>query len=135
MKKQIQGGLHMFKNLFFTPWHQMFLAVKEKRFAKRVIRCLLEAYSVVSAEKPDLSDKALYREVLLHTQQVDPLRVDQLLLRAEDSIDEWTAPGRNGLGFREIAHLFVLTQYQAIGHKGTIVSFGEIVDSLIPADL
>ena len=113
----------------------MFLAVKEKRFAKRVIKRLLEAYSAVSADNPDLSDKALYREVLLHTQQVDPLRVDQLLLQAEDSIDEWTAPGRDELGFREIAHFFVLTQYQATGHKGTVVSFGEIVDSLIPAEL
>ena len=125
----------MFKEPPFMSWHQMFLAVKEKRFAKRVIERLLEAHSAVSADNPDLSDKALYREVLLHTQQVDPLRVDQLLLQAEDSIDEWTAPGRDELGFREIAHFFVLTQYQATGHKGTVVSFGEIVDSLIPAEL
>ena len=116
-------------------WHQMFLAVKEKRFAKRVIERLLEAHSAVSANNPGLSDKALYREVLLHTQQVDPLLVDQLLLQAEDSIDEWTSPGRDGLGFREIAHFFVLKQYQATGHKGTVVSFEQIVNSLIPAEL
>jgi len=113
----------------------MFLALKEKRFAKRVIKRLLKAYSAVSADNPDLSHKALYREVLLHTQQVDLSHVDQLLQHAEDSIDQWTASGRDGLGFREIAHFFVLTQYQATGHKGTVVSFEQIVNSLIPAEL
>jgi len=113
----------------------MFLAFKEKRFAKRVIKRLLEAYSAVSADNPDLSDKALYREVLLHTKQVELSHVDQMLQQAEDSIDQWTASGRDGLGFREIAHFFVLTQYQATGRKGTVVSFEQIVNSLIPAEL
>ena len=113
----------------------MFLAFKEKRFAKRVIKRLLEAYLTVSAENPALSDKALYREVLLHTQQVNLSRVDQMLQQAEDSLDQWTASGRDGLGFREVAHFFVLTQYQATGHKGTVISFEQIVNSLIPAEL
>jgi hypothetical protein len=113
----------------------MFLAFKEKRFAKRVIKHLLETFSAVSAENPDLSGKALYREVLLHTQQIDPLLVDQILQQAEDSIDQWTASGRDGLGFREVAHFFALTQYQATGHKGTVVSFEQIVNSMIPANL
>ena len=112
----------------------MFLAIKEKRFAKRVIKRLLKSYSAVSAEKPGLSGKALYREVLLH-EQVEPLRVDQILRQAEDSIDEWTAHGRDGLGFREVAHYFVMSQHQAAGYVGTVVSFRGIVNSLIPADL
>jgi hypothetical protein len=113
----------------------MFLAFKEKRFAKRVIKRLLEAYLTVSAENPELSGKALYREVLLHTQQVDLSRVDQMLQQAEDSLDQWTASGRGGLRFREVAHFFVLTQYQVTGHKGTVVSIEQIVNSLIPAEL
>jgi hypothetical protein len=56
----------------------MFLAIKEKRFAKRVIKRLMHSHSAVSAEKPGLSGNALYREVLLHSQQVDPLRADQI---------------------------------------------------------
>lgn len=113
----------------------MFLAIKERRFAKRVTKCLLESYSVVSAEKPDLSDRALYREVLLHTQKVDPQHVDQILKQAEDSVDEWTAGDRDGLGFREVVHYFVMLQHLAAGHKGTVISLGDIVNSLIPADL
>ena len=113
----------------------MFLAFKEKRFAKRVIQHLLEKYSTVSEENPDLSGKALYREILLRTQQIDPLLVDRMLQQAEDSIDQWTASGRDGLGFREVAHFFALTQYQATGQKGTVVSFEQIVNSLIPANL
>lgn len=113
----------------------MFLAIKERYFAKRVIRLLLESYSAVSAENPELSDKALYREVLLHTKQVDQSRVDQILQQAEASIDEWTAPSRDELGFREVAHFLIMLQHQAAGYEGAIVSFGHIVDSLIPADL
>ncbi len=113
----------------------MFLAFKERCFAKRAIKRLLESYSAVSAENPGLSDKALYREVLLHTQQVDHSRVDQILRQAEDSIDEWTARGRDELGFREVAHFFVMLQHQAAGYEGTVISFGHIVDSLIAADL
>ncbi len=113
----------------------MFLAFKEKRFAKRVIRRLLQRYSAVSAENPDLSGRALYREILLRTQQIDPLLVDQMLQQAEDSIDRWTASGRDGLGFREVAHYFTLSLYQSTGRKGTVVSFGQIVNSLIPENL
>ncbi len=116
-------------------WHYIFLTIKERRFAKRVAKRLLKSYSAVSGEQLDLSGKALYREVLLHTQQVEPSRVDQILRQAEDSVDEWTAPGRSGLGFREVVHFFVMLQHNQAGHKGTVVSFGEIVDALIPAHL
>ena len=113
----------------------MFLAFKEKRFAKRVAQQLLKMYSVVSAEKPDLSGKALYREILLRTRQIDPLLVDQVLQQAEDSIDQWTVSGKDTLGFREVAHFFTLRQYLAAGHEGTVISFDQIVNSLIPANL
>ena len=113
----------------------MFLAFKEKRFAKRIIQHLLEKYSAVSVENPHLSGKALYREILLRTQQIDPLLVDRMLQQAEDSVDQWTASGRDGLGFREVAHFFTLAQYQAAGHKGTVVSLEKIVNSRIPPNL
>ena len=113
----------------------MILAIKEKRFAKRVVKRLLKSYSAVSAEKPGLSGNALYREVLLHTKQVDPPRADQILQQAEDSVDEWTAGAKDGLGFRQVVHFFVMSQYREAGHVGTVVSFREIVYSLVPADL
>ena len=113
----------------------MFLAIKEKRFAKRVIRRLLESHSAVSAERPDLSGKALYREVLLHTQQVDPSCVDQVLRQAEDSVDEWTSHTTEGLRFQQVVHFLVTSQYLEAGHAGTVVSFRDIVCSRIPDDL
>jgi hypothetical protein len=125
----------MFNKEIFIDLELVFLAIKERRFAKRVTKRLLQSYSAVSAEKPDLSNQALYREVLLHTQQVDPPDVGRVLKQAEDSVDAWTAYGREGLGLREVAHFFVMTQHQAAGHKGTVVSFGEIVNSLIPENL
>ena len=114
---------------------QFLLAIQEKQFSRRTVKSLLKSHSSVSAQKPDMSGRALYREVLLHTQQVEASFVDQILQQAEDSVDEWTAPGREGLGFREVVHYFVLSQYVSAGHVGTIVSFREVVDSLIPADM
>ena len=125
----------MFKGKPLWFMFKMFLAFKEKRFAKRLIRLLLQKYSAVSAENPGLSGKALYREVLLRTQRIDPSLVDRMLQQAESSVDQWTASGRDGLGFREVAHFFTLAQYRATGHKGTIVSFEQLVNSRIPADL
>lgn len=113
----------------------MFLAIKEKRFAKRVIKSLLKSHSEVSAENPGLSGRPLYREVLLHSEQVDPPRADQILRQAEDSVDEWTAGGSRELGFRQVVHFFIVSEYQAAGHVGTVVSIRDIVYSLIPADL
>ena len=113
----------------------MFLASKEKRFAKRIVKKLLTSHSEVSSEKPELSGNALYREILLHTQQVDPSHVDRILLQAEDSIDEWTAGARCELEFRQVVHFFVLSQYLADGHTGTVVSFRNVVYSLVPANL
>lgn len=113
----------------------MFSAFKEKRFAKRVIKDLLKSHAAIVAENPGLSGKALYREVLLHSQKVDPSRVDQILSRAEDSVDEWTAGGQDELGFRQVVHFFIMSQHGAGGPVGTRVSIREIVYALIPADL
>lgn len=113
----------------------MFAAIKETRFAKRVIESLLKSHSAVTAENPGLSGEALYREILLHAQMVDPSRVDRMLWEAEDSVDEWTTHGDGGLGFRQVAHFVVISQFLAAGHKGTVVSIKNIVYTMIPAEL
>jgi hypothetical protein len=113
----------------------MFLAIRETRFAKRVVRQLLKSYSAVSAKNASLSGEPLYREVLLHSDLVDPSHVDEVLWQAEDSIDEWTTNSSKGLGFRQVVHFVVYSQYLAAGNVGTVVSFKEIVYSLIPADM
>jgi hypothetical protein len=113
----------------------MFLAIRETRFAKRVVRQLLKLYSAISTKNPSLSGEALYREVLLHTNLVDSSRVDQILRQAEESGDDWADRAEQGLKFRQVVHVIVLSQYRAAGHEGTVVSFRDIVYSLIPADL
>ena len=113
----------------------MFLAIRETRFAKRVVRQLLKSYSAVSAKNASLSGEPLYREVLLHADLVDPSLVDEVLWQAEDSIDEWTTNSSKRLGFRQVAHFVVYSQYLAAGNVGTVVSFKEIVYSLIPAEM
>jgi len=111
------------------------LAAKEKRFAERIIAAMLKSHAAVSAEIPELSDLALYREVLLRTKSIDPSKVDQILRQAEDSVDEWTAPGAGKLGFRQLVTFVIMSQYRAAGNVGTIVSLIEIVYARIPEDL
>ena len=113
----------------------MFLAIKETRFAKRIVKQMLKSYSAISTENPELSGEPLYREVLLHTELADSSHVDEILSEAEDSIDEWTAHSKTGLGFRQVAHFVVMSQYRAAGNLGAIVSFKDIVYSLISEDL
>ncbi|HVY63735.1 MAG TPA: hypothetical protein VHH11_02850 [Gammaproteobacteria bacterium] len=50
-------------------------------------------------------------------------------------MDEWTAPGRHGLGLREVARFLVMSRYRDKGKAGGIVSFGAIVNELIPENL
>jgi len=113
----------------------MFLAIKEKRFAKRIIKRLLESHSIVSASNSELSGQALYREILLHAEHADLSRVDQVLQQAEDSIDSWTTSDIHRLGFRHVVHFVVMSQYRAAGNIGTVISFRDVVYSMIPAEL
>jgi len=113
----------------------MLLAMKERMFARRAVRRLLRAHSKMSDARPDLSGKALYKEILRHTGQVDEVHLDEMLRQAEHSVDEWTAPGRTGLRFREVVHYFVFSKYISAGNRGTIVSLRSIVDTLVPPDI
>jgi hypothetical protein len=112
-----------------------FVSLRERLFARRIVKRLLKSHAAVRASKPDLSGAALYREVLLHSGAVDPTHVNRWLVDAEDSVDEWTAPGRHELGLREVAHFLVMSRYQDKGNPGSVVSFGAIVKQLIPEHL
>ena len=63
-------------------------AMKEKRFAKQAVKRLLKTRLATKAENPDLSGKALYKEVLLLTRQVDESRADHILRRARTTLHE-----------------------------------------------
>ncbi len=113
----------------------MFLAMREKRFAKRIARRLLKSHSVVTAGNPNLTGIALYSEILVHSKEIGSSDVEQFLLEAEDSVDLWTTSSMKELGFRHIVHFLVMSKYKAASHVGAVVSFREIVYSLIPSDL
>jgi len=113
----------------------MFLAFKERRFAKRIIRQMLEAHSATLAENPELSGPTLYREILQRTQHIDIPDAKKILWQAEDSIDEWTAGSNDRLGFRQVVYFVVTAKYRAAGNVGSIVSFREIVYSMVPENL
>lgn len=120
---------------YLASWHQTLVAIRERHFAKRLIKRLLRSYRVVNSRSLELAGKQLYREVLLHTKHIDPSSVDHILWQAENSVDDWTAPGREGLGFRELVHFLIHTKYDDRGRNGSIVSFASLVNTLVPAHL
>jgi hypothetical protein len=111
------------------------VSLKERWFARRLVKRLLKSYASVRASRPELSRNDLYREVLLHCGAVSPDDVNRWLEDAEDSVDDWTAPGRAGLGLREVAHFLVVSRYRDQGRPGALVSFGAIVNALVPEHL
>jgi hypothetical protein len=113
----------------------LLVSLRERLFARRIVKRLLKSHAAIRATKPDLSGRALYREVLLHSGSVDETQVNSWLVDAEGSVDEWTAPGRHGLGLREVAHFLVMSRYRDKGQPGARVSFGAIVKRLIPENL
>jgi hypothetical protein len=112
-----------------------FVSLREQLFARRIVKDLLKSHAVVRARQPQLVGPALYREVLLHSGAVDATQVNHWLVDAEDSVDQWTAPGRHELGLREVAHFLVMSSYRDKGKPGATISFGAIVNSLIPEHL
>jgi hypothetical protein len=113
----------------------MFLAFQQKRYAKRLVRQLLKSYAIVSNEDPALAGEHLYREVLLRSKLVDAAQVDEVLWQADDSIDEWTTHANTELGFRAVVHFVLLSHFQSGDDLGPVVSFKNIVYSLVAADL
>ena len=122
----------VFNNGLLESWYTSFVVMTERQYAKRWIKRLLKSYRAVERKGLDLTGKHLYREVLLHTRQVEPSRVDHILWQAEKSVDGWTAPGRDDLGFRELVHFMLHSRYR---RKGSVISFSGLVNSLVPAHL
>jgi hypothetical protein len=113
----------------------MFRAWREKRFARSTARRLLALYAEASARRPELSGKALYREVLLHSPGIDSSRVDQILLQAEHSFDEWSERDSESLSFRQVVTFIVMSQYLESGRQGAVISFKDVVFAIVPPEL
>lgn len=113
----------------------MFRAIKERIFAKRLIRRLLKSYSAVSGANVALSGSELYRDVLLHSRMVKESEVDDVLRRSEESVDDWTAGAEDSCDFRQVVHFIVMTKYDEAGNVGSVISFKDIVYLLVPARL
>ncbi len=110
-------------------------SILERRYARLLTKRLLRTYYRVILNDEKLSGIALYRQVLLHAKVVAEESVEDFLIRAQQSVDPWTSPGRLRLGLREVIHYLLLTDYIASGRRGSLVAFKDIVDTIIPEQL
>ena len=113
----------------------MFRAWRERRFARNTARRLLALHAATRARHPGLGGKALYREILLHSPGIDPAQVDQILLQAEHSFDEWSERDSESLSFRQVVTFIVMSQYLESGRQGAVVSFKDVVFAVVPQEL
>jgi len=113
----------------------VFEVVRERRFAKRIVKRLLKSHKAISAGNPNLAGSALYKEILLHSKLVPADDINKVLSESEDSADAWTSEAKDRLHFRQVVHFLVMLLHEAGGNEGAVVSFREIVYSLVPENL
>ena len=104
------------------------------RFRRQIKNLVASAIDIASAH-PELSGKPLYRAALIAASALDPLEANQIIERAESSLDPWTNPEGGELKFRDVVHYFVLTQHLTQRGQGVRIALGRLSCSLVPSDL
>jgi len=110
------------------PW-------RERRFAKRVSRELLNLYRTESARHRGLRGRDLYRKIVIARTRADPGSADALLDQAEESYAAW--PTRRALMFRDVVHFLAVSEFLT-SHRDTPwiqSNMKRAVESQIPNNL
>jgi hypothetical protein len=108
----------------------------EKRFARRLAKQQLASLHAVRSAHPDLQGTELYQPVLMRGLGYDAGRAATVVDTAERSISWW--PHDRELRFRDVVHYVAVSEFaqrSAREHPGTTVTFRDIIDRIIPADV
>ena len=114
----------------------VFVALAERRYAKRASQQLLELYRHEERERPDLKGRPLYEAIIARRLGSNPpLSAVQIVRRAEESFVDW--PSDRQLKFRDVAHYQIFDEYMRQGQvrTGTRSNIGVVVARIIPDEL
>jgi YHS domain-containing protein len=119
-------------------WFELFAGIlpwRERRFARRVSRELLNQYRIVSAAHPGLRGRDLYRKIVILRTHADPESADTLINQAEQSFAAW--PVARELKFCDVVHFIAVSEFLAShGNSPWIhANVGREVSSHIPHNL
>lgn len=110
-------------------------AWRERRHATRTSRELLALYRDVSADHPDLSDRELYKLVVMARNRCDSIAANAVLDCAEESFAAW--PVRRELTLCDVVHYLAVAEFlEAHGDERWMHSnIKLVVASNVPSDL
>jgi hypothetical protein len=106
----------------------------ERRFARQASAELLELYKQQRREHPEMSDRALYQEIVAQRLGPQAARAKELVLRAEESFTDW--PADREFKFRHVVQYLVFYEYTLLdpARRGTMTNMGTVVAQVIPDD-
>jgi transposase-like protein len=114
----------------------LFAGWREKHFAARISRELLELHRKVAAAHPRLTKHELYREIVMSRLGGTPAAAEAALTRAAESFASW--PVERPLTFRDVVHYLAVSDYLATNDdiaEWTQENLGRVVASVVPEDL
>jgi len=112
-----------------------FLAWREKWFAARVSRELLELHAIVSARHPELAGRDLYRQILAARMGEGATGIETVLEGAELTFAQW--PILRELKFGDVVHYLAASEFlSSHPNKRSIhADIKQVVASTIPREL
>jgi transposase-like protein len=114
----------------------LFAGWREKHYAARISRELLELHRRVAAAHPRLTKHELYREIVMARLGGTMAAADAALDRAAESFASW--PVERPLTFRDVVHYLAVSDYLAANGdiaEWTQENLGRVVASVVPEDL
>jgi hypothetical protein len=108
---------------------------RERTYARRTSRELLELYHRLATEAPNVTGRSLYERVVAERTGLDTKGVGVIVQRAEESFADW--PVERPLIFRDIVLYLILQKRgsHAIDIAGARGALGGAVAEIVPADL
>lgn len=128
LEHRLRGGLRG----LIESWR---LAWREGRHVSRTSRELLALYRTVSAENPGLTNREIYKLVVMSRNSCDATIADAILQSAEESYARW--PAKRELTLCDVVHYLTVSEFFIL-HKGenwTRSDTSRAVASRIPRNL
>jgi len=128
------SGMLTLRAMLNESRRSLFAPRAERRFARQASAELLELYRQLRSEHPEMSDRALYQEIVAQRLAPQVVSASELVRRAEESFTDW--PRERELKFRDVVHYLVFYEYTLLdpARRGTMTNMGAVVTQVIPDD-
>ncbi|MEI8031376.1 MAG: hypothetical protein WCH35_16500 [Comamonadaceae bacterium] len=116
----------------FEEW---MLAWQERHHTARVSKELLALYRIVAADHPGLTDRELFKLVVMKRNGCDSRAAETILESAEESFAQW--PASCELTFCDVVHYLSVTEFLASHQREHWIhnNMASVVASHVPRDL